>query len=345
MNRLRPPSRHRSRRHFLTSLGLSLGTFGLLASCGTAALPDQVSAGRSKIPRIGWLGGAQAGPNFRLDAFRLGMLDLGYVEGQDFDLDYRLAEPDQFPAHAAELVIRNVDLIIASGTQASLAAKQATITIPIVMGGTADPVGVGLVASLARPGGNVTGMTLLSTQVSGKRLQILTETLPGLARVAVFFNPDNPLYGAVVTEVEVAAQELGVQLRRLEIRGPGDFEGAFASAATERVDALFVPADQLTTNNRGRIVELAARSRTPALYELREFPEDGGFMSYGPNVADLYRRAAVRHVDKILKGAKPADLPVEQPTTFDLVVNLKTAQALGLTIPPSVVQQATEVIQ
>jgi len=345
MNRLGMSAHLQSRRRFLTSLGLSFGTFSLLAGCGAVPLIEQLASGGSKVPRIGWLGGAQAGPNFRLDAFRLGMLDLGYVEGQTFQLDYRLAEPEEFTAYAEELVGRKVDLILASGTQASLAAKHATTTIPVVMGGTADPVGVGLVATLARPGGNVTGMTLLSTQVGGKRLQILKETLPGLARVAVFFNPDNPLYSSVVTELEVAARSLGVELRRLQIRGPADFGEAFESATAGHADALFVPADQLTTNNRGRIIELATRVQLPALYELREFPDDGGLMSYGPDVADLYRRAAVRHVDKILKGAKPADLPVEQPTRFDFVINLKTAQVLGLTIPPPVLQQATATIQ
>jgi putative ABC transport system substrate-binding protein len=332
-----------SRRRFLQG-SLALAGLSLLSGCGIS-LPGQPATGGTKIPRIGWLGGAQAGPNFRLDAFRQGMLELGYVEGRDFEIEYRLAEPDEFPARAAELVNLRVDLILASGTQASLAAKQATSTIPIVMGATADPVGVGLVDSLARPGGNVTGMTILSSQVSGKRLQILKETLPGLSRVAVFFNPDNPLYHAVLPELEGAAQALELELGRLEIRGPDDFERAFEAAATVRAGALFVPADVLTTNNRTRIVELAARSRMPALYEIREFADAGGLIAYGANVADLYRRAATRHVDKILKGTKPADLPVEQPTKFDCVINIKAAQALSLTIPPSVVQLASEIIQ
>jgi ABC-type uncharacterized transport system substrate-binding protein len=339
----RSAARH-TRRRFLRG-GLAVAGLGLLAGCGMLAPQAPPASGGTRAPRIGWLGGAQAGPNFRLDAFREGMLELGYVEGRDFALEYRLAEPDEFAALATELVSLNVDLILASGTQASLAAKQATGTIPIVMGGTADPVGVGLVASLARPGGNVTGMTLLSSQVGGKRLELLRETIPGLSRVAVFFNPDNPLYGAVLSELEYAAKALGLQLSRLEIRGPDDFERAFQAAATERADALFVPADQLTTNNRTRIVELAARSRTRALYELRELADAGGLMAYGPNVAGLYRRAATRHVDRILKGAQPADLPVEQPTTFDFVINLKAAEAFGLPIPPSVLQQATELIQ
>ena len=297
------------------------------------------------MAHIGWLGGAQAGPNFRLDAFRQGMLDLGYVEGRDFDLDYRLAEPNEYQAIAAELVNLKLDLIIAAGTQATSALKQATITIPIVMGSAADPVGAGLVASLARPGGNITGLTNLTSQVSGKRLQILQETFPSLALVAVFNNPENPLYNGVVAALEEAAQPLGLQLRRLEIRGPTDFERAFQAAADVRADALLVPADQLTTNNRARIVDLAARTRMRTLYELREFVDDGGLISYGPNVADMYRHGAARLVDRILKGAKPADLPIEAPTKFDFVVNLKTANALGLNFPASILQQATHIIQ
>jgi putative tryptophan/tyrosine transport system substrate-binding protein len=334
-----------SRRRLLVALASVIGSAGLVAACEVSQPPGQPTTVRSHVPRIGWLGGAQVGPNFRLDAFREGMSELGYVEGQSYLLDYRLAEPNEYPAIAAEFVSQKVDIILASGTQASLAAKQATTTIPIVMGGTADPIGVGLVASLASPGGNVTGMTLLSSQVSGKRLQLLKDAFPGLVRVAVFFNPDNPLYSAVLTELEAAAKTLSLELPRLEIREPDDFAAAFEHASAVHADALFVPADQLTTNNRARIVDLAARRRTRAMYELREFVDDGGLMSYGPNVADLYRRAAVRHVDRILKGAKPADLPVEQPTKFDFVINLKSMQALGLSISQSVLTQATEIVQ
>jgi putative ABC transport system substrate-binding protein len=199
--------RHRS----LVALSLTCALLILLAGCSGSPLMETSSASVKRLPRIGWLGGALVGPNFRLDAFRQGMLDVGFVEGQHYELDYRLGEPDQLQAQAAELVNLKVDLILASGTQASLAAKRATSTIPIVMGGTADPVGVGLVASLARPGGNVTGMTLLSSQVSGKRLQLLKDTIPGLSRVAVLFNPDNPLYSAVWIELQAAATTLQVQ--------------------------------------------------------------------------------------------------------------------------------------
>jgi putative ABC transport system substrate-binding protein len=325
----------------LLTLGSSAVSVALVSACDLGA---RTGIGAPKVPRIGWLGGAQTGSNFRLDAFRAGMRDLGYVEGQQYLLDYRLAEPDQLPAVADELVKAKVDIILASGTQASLAAKRATVSIPIVMGATADPVGVGLVASLARPGGNVTGMTLLSSQVSGKRLQILQDAFPGLSRVGVFFNPDNPLYAAVLSELDAAAQTLKITVSRLEIHGAADVDRALASAATERADALFVPADQLTTNNRAHIIDLVARSRMRAMYELREFVDDGGLMSYGPNVGDLYRRAAVRHVDRILKGALPADIPIEQPTKFDFVVNLTAVQAYGLDIPAAVMTQATELV-
>jgi putative ABC transport system substrate-binding protein len=339
-----PTPRRQLRHRSLVALSLTCALLILLAGCSGSPLMETSSASVKRLPRIGWLGGALVGPNFRLIAFRQGMLDVGFVEGQHCELDYRLGEPDQLQAQAAELVNLKVDLILASGTQASLAAKRATSTIPIVMGGTADPVGVGLVASLARPGGNVTGMTLLSSQVSGKRLQLLKDTIPGLSRVAVLFNPDNPLYSAVWIELQAAATTLQVQASRAEIRGPGDFERAMDDATATRADALFVPADQLTTNNRARIVELAARTRMRTLYELREFVDEGGLMSYGPNVADLYRRAAVRHVVDILKGARPEEIPVEQPTKFDFVINMKTAQALGLTLPQSVLLQATDVI-
>jgi putative ABC transport system substrate-binding protein len=233
-----------------------------------------------------------------------------------------------------------VELILASGSPASFAAKQATSTIPIVMGSlAADPVETGLIASLARPGGNITGMTEMAAQLGGKRLELLKKTVPALSRVAVFWNPPNPAYGPVLKELEAAAQMLGIKLRRLEVRVPEDFEGAFEAATRQHAGALFVSGDPLVTNRPRMVADLALQYRLPTV-TFRELPGAGGLMSFGPDLVDSYRRAAT-HVDKILKGANPADLPMEQPTKFDLVVNLKTARALGLTIPQSVLVQAT----
>jgi putative ABC transport system substrate-binding protein len=226
-----------------------------------------------------------------------------------------------------------------------LAAKQATSTIPIVMGGiVADPVETGLVTSLARPGGNITGMSMMTSQLGGKRLDLLKRTLPGLARVAVFWNPPNPAYGPILKELEAAAQTLGLKLQRLEVRAPEDFEGAFEGATRQRAGALIAPGDPLTSNRPKVVADLALKYRLPTMMDIKEFVEAGGLLSLGPDLVDSYRRAAT-HVDKILKGAKPADLPMEQPTKLDLFVNLKTARALGVTIPESVLQQATQVIQ
>jgi putative ABC transport system substrate-binding protein len=333
-----------SRRRFLQgSLGL-VGS-GLLAGCGLPALPSQQAA---KVPRIGFLGtGSREGRAFLVEGFLQGLRERGYVEGQNILIEYRFSDDrdDRLPELAAELVELQVDLILASGTPASFAARDATGTIPIVMGSVAaDPVETGLIASLARPGGNVTGMTSISTQLAAKRLQLLQETVPGLARVAVFWNPPNPTYGPVLRELEEAAETLRLELLRLEVRGPGDFEGAFEAATRQGAGALIAPADPLVTNRPRVVADLAFRHRLPALMDRREFVEAGGLLSLGADLADLYRRSAA-HVDKILKGAKPGDLPMEQPTKFDLAINLNTAQSLGLTIPPSVLQQATEVIQ
>jgi putative ABC transport system substrate-binding protein len=267
--------------------------------------------------------------------------------GQNVVIEYRFSEGrnERLPELAAELVALKVDLILASGSPASLAAKQATSTIPIVMGSlAANPVETGFIASLARPGGNITGMTEMASQLSGKRLELLKATVPGLSRVAVFWNPPNPAYGPVLRELEAAAPTLGVKLLRLEVRVPEDFEGAFEAATRQRAGALFVPGDPLVTNRPRVIADLALRYRLPTITDFRELPGAGGLLSFGPDLVDSYRRAAT-HVDKILKGANPGDLPMEQPTKFDLYVNLKTARVLGLTIPQSVLAQATQVIQ
>jgi putative ABC transport system substrate-binding protein len=271
----------------------------------------------------------------------------GYVEGQNIIIEYRFSEDrnDRLPALAAELVAMKVQLILASGTPASFAAKEATSTIPIVMGGiAADPVATGLIASLAHPGGNITGMTMMSSHLSGKRLELLKTTLPRLARVAVFWNPPNPAYGPILKELETAAQSLRLTLHRLEVRVPADFEGAFEAAVRQRAGALIAPGDPLVTNRPRMVADVALKHRLPTIMENKEFVLAGGLLSLGLDLVDSYRRAAT-HVDKILKGANPAELPMEQPSKFDLAVNLKTARVLGLTIPPSVLVQATQVIE
>jgi putative ABC transport system substrate-binding protein len=302
----------------------------------------------SKIPRIGFLAvGSRQGRAFLIEGFRQGLREHGYVEGQNIVIEYRFSEDrnDRLPALAAELVAMKVRLILASGTPASFAAKEATSTIPIVMGGiAADPVETGLVATLARPGGNITGMSMMTSQLGGKRLELLQRTLPGLARVAVFWNPPNPAYGPILKELEAAAQTLRLKLQRLEVRVPGDFEGAFEAAVRQRAGALILPGDPLVANRPRMVADLALKYRLPAMMDIKEFVEAGGLMSLGLDLVESYRRAAT-YVDKILKGAKPAELPMEQPTKFDLFVNLKTARVLGLTIPQSVLLQATQVIQ
>jgi putative tryptophan/tyrosine transport system substrate-binding protein len=282
-----------------------------------------------------------------IEAFRQGLREHGYVEGQSIVIEYRFSEDrnDRLSALAAELVAMKVQLILASGTPASFAAKEATSTIPIVMGGiAADPVATGLIASLARPGGNITGMTMMSAPLSGKRLELLKMTVPRLARVAVFWNPPNPAYGPILKELETAAPSLGLTLHRLEVRVPADFEGAFEAAVRQRDGALIAPGDPLVTNRPRMVADIALKHRLPTIMENKEFVLAGGLLSLGLDLVDSYRRAAT-HVDKILKGANPAELPMEQPSTFDLAVNLKTARALGLSIPPWVLLQATQVIE
>ena len=319
-------------------------------SVGLLAAPLAVEAQQpGRVPRIGFL--SVTSPSDRpplLDAFRQGLRELGWVEGQNIVIDYRYAEGrvDRLPDLAAELVRLKVDLIVASaGTQGVTAAKNATETIPIVMIAVRDPVGTGLIASLARPGGNVTGVSgSAGLEIVAKQLELLKETVPKIRRVAILSNPANAYHQLAIREVNVAARSLGVQLQLLEARGPNEFDGAFAAMAKERVGALLVLSDAMLNSHRTRLADLAARSRLPAAYGVRESVEAGGLMSYGPSFLDLYRRSAA-YVDKILKGAKPADLPVEQPTKFELVINLKTAKALGLTIPPSLLQRADQVIE
>ena len=326
-------------------------TVGIIATFTLALLSAphaSVAPLPAKVPRIGmlWFGSPVVGPSPHLEAFRQGLRELGYAERQNIAIESRHAamRPALLPDLAANLVLSKVDVIVAAGDPAIHAARHATSTIPIVMVAGADPVGSGLVASLARPGGNLTGSSALSPELSGKRLQLLMEALPGVSRVAVLWNPADPAKALDLRETQATGQALGVQLQVLEVQGPEDFERAFAAMTSDRAEALITLGDPLTVSHRMRIVDLAAKSRLPTMYDVREFVEAGGLMAYGPSLPDLFRRAAA-YVDKILKGAKPGDLPVEQPMKFELIINLKTAKALGLTIPQSVLFLADQVIQ
>lgn len=330
-----------SRRDVLHSIGRSsllLASFGLVG-CGNGT--------SARIPRIGFLAtGSREGRGFLIDGFRRGLRDLGYIEDQNILIEYRFSDgqDDRLPALAAELVERKVAVILASGTPATFAAKQATTSIPIIMpASAADPVATGLVASVAHPGGNITGLSALTAGLAAKRLALLEEMLPSLKRVAVFWNPKSPTYGPVLAELERATRDRSIQLQRVEVRVPEDFSGAFAAATREGSDALLVPGDPLTTNLPARVAEVQLEARLPTMMEFTQFVRAGGLVSYGVNIVDLYRRSAT-YVDKILKGAKPAELPLEQPELFDFGVNLTTARALGLTIPESILAQATEVV-
>ena len=323
----------------------------LLKGAGTGALllaapPIARSQPAGNGPRIGFLFYGASGPSQELDAFRQGLRELGYLEGQNVAVEYRFANGrvGRLPELAAELVHLKPDVIFTPGTPAAMAAKKATSTIPIVFAGVADAVGAGLVASLARPGGNVTGLTSISAALSGKRLELLKVVAPKASRVAVLYNPADRSNALVLTELQASSRALGLTLLPLAVRGPGDFEGAFTAMARERVQALFVAAGVLTTEHRHVLVGLAAKSRIPAMWGERQFVEAGGLMSYAVNFFDEIRRAAT-YVSKILKGAKPADLPVEQPTMFELVINVKTARALGLTIPQSLLSRADQIIE
>jgi len=292
---------------------------------------------------IGWLSGLDR-PS--LEAFRHRLRELGYVEGYNIAIEYRFAEgkSEPLPILAAELVRLPVDILVTWGTVAARAAQHATSTVPIVIGAARDPVSQGLVASYARPGGNITGVASAPVGVQGKTIQVLTEAIPGLSRVALLWNSANPAHTLMVREAQEAAQGLGLQTQLLDGRDASALDGAFAAMALERAEALVVLNEQLFLTHRTRLAELTGAHRLPTIYGNREYVEAGGFMSYGTNFRENFRRAAV-YVDKILKGAKPADLPIEQPMKFELVLNLKTAQALGLTLPPALLLLADEVMQ
>ncbi len=320
----------------------------LLATFFLTTAPPAEAQQAKKIPRIGFLTSVSASSDAdRIEAFRQGLRELGYVEGQNVTIEYRWADGkfEQLPDLAAELVRLKVDVIVAVVTQASLAAKKATGTIPIVMVGVSDPVGSGLVASLARPGTNITGTSSMTAEIIGKLLELLKETLPKISRVAALWNPANPVFQALqLRETEVAARALGVQLRILEARGPDEIDRAFAAMVKERTKALLILGDPVFTSHRKRIADLAAKYRVPAVSGTREYVEAGGLMAYGPSFPDMHRRAAT-YVDKILKGTKPADLPVEQPKKFEFIINLKAAKQIRLTIPPNVLARADTVIR
>ena len=300
-----------------------------------------------KVPRIGYLCATPASSLLaRTEAFRHGLKELGYIEGKNIVLEYRWAEGkfDLLPELAAELVRLKVDVIVTCGPAATRPAKQATITIPIVMGFDNDPVGSGFVASLARPGGNITGLSRLSPEIDGKRLELLKEIVPRLARVAVLGDSTEPGNAQSLRETEVAAGAHGVQLQYLDVLGPKDIETAFRAASKGRADAILALGSPVLISQRTQIADLAVKGRLPAIYSQAEFVQDRGLMSYGVSLTDLFRRAAT-YVDKILKGAKPADLPVEQPIKFEFIINLKAAKQIGLTIPPNVLARADKVIK
>jgi len=318
----------------------------LLAALGLGILSGPFAANAqqpARVPRIGFLA---VGSSPRVEAFWQGLRELGYVEGQNIAIERRFAESklDRLPGLTAELVRLKVDVIVAPDPPSASAAKEATRTIPIVMRSSGDPVEAGLVASIPHPGGNITGVYSIADELVGKRLELLKEVAPRVSRVAVLWSPDWPGSVHWFRDVEGAARSLGVQLQSLEARRPADFDRAFEAAKKGRAGALITLRNPVIVSSQRQVVNLAAKGRLPAIYDDREFVESGGLMSYGTNLADLYRRLAT-YVDKILKGAKPADLPVEQPTRFELVINLKTAKALGLTIPQSVLFRADQVIQ
>jgi len=321
----------------------------LLLNSGAAIVAAPLAArsqAAANSPRVGFLFYGAPGRSPEIDAFRQGLRELGYVDGQNITVEYRFAggQLERLPALAAELVRLKVNVIVTPGTPASMAAKKATSTLPIVFAGVADAVGAGLIASLARPGGNATGLTSISAALGGKRLELLKAVAPKATRVAVLYNRADQSNVLVLTELQEPARALGLTLQPLAVREPGEFEGAFASMSRDRAQALFVAAGVLTTEHRKSLVALAARSRIPAMWGERQFVEAGGLMSYAVDFYDEIRRSAT-YVEKILKGTQPSDLPVEQPTTFELVINLKTAKALGLSIPPSLLSRADQIIE
>jgi putative ABC transport system substrate-binding protein len=320
-----------------------LTLYAMLSALCSSAQAQQPT----KIPRIGFLSASSPEAlSSRIEAFRQGLRELGYVEGKNIVIEWRSAEGklDRLPALAAELVRLKVEIIVTAGPSLTHAAKEATSTIPIVMTFDPDPVGSGFVANLARPGGNITGLSTLSPEISGKQLELLKETVPKLSRVSVLGNSTSPGNAQASREMELAAEAFKAKLQHLDVLDPKDIETAFRAASKGRADAILVLPSPVLTSQRTQIVDLAVKSRLPAIYWRSDFVEAGGLMSYGTSQNDLDRRAAT-YVDKILKGTKPADLPVEQPTKFELVINLKTAKQIGLTVPQKVLARADKVIR
>jgi putative ABC transport system substrate-binding protein len=325
------------RREFIAALGSAVAAWPRAAR---AQQPRQVY-------RIGFMGNSTAALEANLvGPFRDALRELGYEEGRNIAIEYRWAEGlyERFPALVAELIAQKVDVIVTAGTPATLAVKAATTSVPLVMVAVGDPVGTGIVASLGRPGGNITGLSSIAPELEGKRLELLRELIPNLSHVAVLSNPLNPFHVAALKQAHVAAELLRMRVQSVEVRTSEEIEGALAAIVSERPGALLILADRIFLHNRKRLMDFAMQNRIPGVYAYRELVEAGGLMSFGPNYADMHRRAAT-YVDKILKGSKPADLPVEQPTKFELFINVKTAKALGLTIPPTLLARADEVIE
>ncbi|MGA8560185.1 MAG: ABC transporter substrate-binding protein [Pseudolabrys sp.] len=322
------------RREFITLLGGVAVTWPLAASA------------QSKTPRIGFMGNSTAALEANLvDAFREGLRELGYEEGRNIVIEYRWANGkyDHFPVLVAELIAAKVDAIVTAGTPAALAVKNATTTVPLVMVAVGDPIGTGLVPSLARPGGNLTGLSSIAPDLEGKRLQLLREVTPALSHVAMFINSLNPFHISSMEQARAAAQAMGIKLQLHDIRKSEDLDDAFTAIRKERPDALLILADRVFLHNRERIVDFANEQRLPNVNAYKELVEVGGLMSYGPSYEDMHKRAAI-YVDKILKGAKPDDLPIEQPSKFTFIVNLKAAKALGVTVPSQLLGLADELI-
>jgi putative ABC transport system substrate-binding protein len=328
------------RRQWLRG-GLALAGLGLLSGCGLAGVPF---ARPQHVPLIGWLSPVNGPGSRELEAVRQGLRELGYVEGQSIAIESRLTDGrnERMPALTAALLNLGVDVFVTDGLAAAAAARDATRTVPIVMGIITDPVGSGLVGNLSRPGGNITGFASLGEGIQAKRVQLLKETIPHLSRVAALHDPTVP--ASLVSETETAALALGLELLVFPTRTPDELEQAFAAASDARADGLVSTGGPLHAQFRKRIVGLATEHRLPAMFGDRDYALDGGLLAFGPNVPDIFRRSA-SYVDRVLKGANPGELPIQQPTTFDFVFNISTAHALGLTIPPSVLAQATEVLQ
>jgi putative ABC transport system substrate-binding protein len=324
------------RRDFISFLGAA------------ATLPLAAHAQQSaKVPRVGFMGNSTESLEANLvGPFREGLRELGYQEGRNIVVEYRWAEGkyERFPALIAELLAAKVDVIVAAGTPAAIAVKKATTTVPLVMVAVGDPVGTGLVPSLARPSGNLTGLSSVAPDLEGKRLELLREVVPKLARIGVFFNPANLFHTVSMRQARAAGTALGIELLPLSVRVSQDLDGAFATILKEKPDALLVLADRVYLHERKRMMDFSLQHRLPNANAHKEMVEAGGLMSYGPSYENMHRRAA-DYVDKILKGARPGDLPIEQPTKFDLKVNLKTAKALGLDVPPTLLARADEVIE